>query len=316
MLNVMVSVVVPLYQKAPYVARSIRSILAQTRPPDEIIVVDDGSTDGGGEVVARIGDPRIRLLRQRNAGPGAARNRGLAVAKGSLVAFLDADDTWEPRFLERALARLEAHPEAVATSCSFRTDPGRSLAPLWRRRGLQDGLLRVGPETPAALVVALLAFMSPCTTVCRRDAVLALGGFYERDRCTYGEDAFLFLRVLLSGPVVVALHADVRVDARASQLSVRRADRELEPLYSEADELFAACPPPLRALLREVLAIRAGRAACVMAAWGRHKEARMLAHRFARWPDLRHRWVLLGTLLATRAGTVLATAFRYAHPSR
>src|SRR5947209_3795753 len=102
-----VSVIIPLYNKAPYVRRTLDSVRAQTFADYEVIVVDDGSTDGGAAVVEGFGDPRFRLIAQPNAGPGAARNRGLAEAGGEFVAFLDADDEWLPTFLERSLALLD-----------------------------------------------------------------------------------------------------------------------------------------------------------------------------------------------------------------
>ena len=107
-----ISVVVPLYNKAPYIERAIRSILAQTFQDFVILVVDDGSTDGGAELVKKYEDSRICVIQQKNAGVSAARNRGITEAKGELIAFLDADDEWKAEFLEILLSLRRKYPEA------------------------------------------------------------------------------------------------------------------------------------------------------------------------------------------------------------
>ncbi|AWB25632.1 glycosyltransferase family 2 protein [Methylobacterium currus] len=99
-----VSVVVPLFQKADVIGQTVEAVLRQTFPNFELIVVDDGSTDGGGDIVAAFTDPRIRLIRQANAGSSAARNRGVAAARSGWIAFLDADDIWAGRHLENLMA--------------------------------------------------------------------------------------------------------------------------------------------------------------------------------------------------------------------
>jgi CTP:molybdopterin cytidylyltransferase MocA len=304
-----VSVVVPLYQKAATIRRCLASIAGQSNAGFEAIVVDDGSTDGGGDAVAALADPRFRLVRQPNAGPGAARNLGIRTARGEYVAFLDADDAWDPDYLTRMIARLDARPGAAAATCSFRTARG-SLVPRWRRAGLTDGPLRIGPATRPARVVALVALMSPCTTVVRRSALLRAGGFYERDRCCYGEDSFLAFKLAFAGAVDVVLADLVTVDAGSSQLSLRRPDRPLEPIFAAAGELRASAPAELRPLFDDVLALRAGKAACVMAYWGRRSEARALLAAYTRPRDMRRAWVALGRLCASPAGALAAAAMR------
>jgi hypothetical protein len=303
-----VSVVVPLYQQAGTVRRTLTSIAAQTFGNFEAIVVDDGSTDGGGAAVAELADPRFRLVRQANAGPGAARNRGIDEARGAYLAFLDADDSWDAGYLAHMVARLDANPDAVAATCAYRTGRG-SLVPHWRRAGLTSGPARVVPATPPGDVVTLVAFMSPCTTVVRRDAVRSAGGFYEYG-CRYGEDSFLALKLVCSGAIEVVLADLVTVDDEASALSVRRRTRPLEPLFAGAAELRAHAPVSLRALVDDVLALRAGKAACIMAYWGRRREAAELIARFTRPRHLRYGWVLLGRLSASPAGALAAAAVR------
>jgi hypothetical protein len=303
-----VSVVVPLYQKAATVRRTLASIAAQTLGDFEAIVVDDGSTDGCGDAVAALADSRFRLLRQANAGPGAARNRGIGAARGGYVAFLDADDYWDAGYLARMVARLDDHPGAVAAACSYRT-ARRSLVPRWRRAGLADGSVRVVAGTAPSDVVTLVAFLSPCTTVVRRDALRSAGGFYEHG-CCYGEDSFLALKLVCSGAIEVVLADLVTVDDGASALSVRRRSRPLEPLFTGAAELRAHAPVALRALVDDVLALRAGKAACIMAYWGRNREAAELIADFTRRRHLRHGWVILGRLSASPAGALAAAAVR------
>jgi glycosyltransferase involved in cell wall biosynthesis len=111
-----ISVIIPAYNRAREVGNAIDSALAQTLPPLEVIVVDDGSTDETPEVLARYGD-RIRIVRQENQGVAAARNAGIAVARGELLAFLDSDDVWLPRKSELQAARIDADPELGLVHC-------------------------------------------------------------------------------------------------------------------------------------------------------------------------------------------------------
>jgi glycosyltransferase involved in cell wall biosynthesis len=114
-----VSVVIPLYNKGPYIARALNSVLAQTFQDFEVIVVDDGSTDDGAAVVRGFDDPRIRLIQQENRGVSAARNRGIEAARAELVAFLDADDEWLPRHLMTVLRLRDRYPEAGAYGTAY-----------------------------------------------------------------------------------------------------------------------------------------------------------------------------------------------------
>lgn len=106
----LISCIVPVFNGERYLAEALESILAQTYRPIEIIVVDDGSTDGTRELCARYGD-RIRYLRQNNAGAPTARNLGLSASQGEFIAFLDSDDLWHPEKLARQMELFEVRPE-------------------------------------------------------------------------------------------------------------------------------------------------------------------------------------------------------------
>ena len=122
-----ISVVIPLYNKAAEIGRAVRSVLAQTLPPREVIVVDDGSTDGGADVVERMASSVVRLVRQENRGVSAARNRGIAMASGRYVALLDGDDRWLPQYLEQVWRLIARYPDCGAYGTGFMVDTGGRL---------------------------------------------------------------------------------------------------------------------------------------------------------------------------------------------
>ncbi len=280
--RVRVSVIIPLYNKAPYVRRALNSVAAQTFRDFELIVVDDGSTDEGAKVVESYEDSRVRLLRQPNAGPGAARNRGVEEARGELVAFLDADDEWTPDYLSESVRLLDEYGAGVAsvTSGYVLMPGGASAEAMWRARGLSEGVHSLTPETSAALAVYMLAYMSPCSTVARAEVFRRWGGFYERERCLYAEDAFLWLKFLLNERVAFNLAPLVRFHADASALSNNLPGaRPVEPFLLHPEEIEAACPPHLQPLLARILAARAFKTACVLGYWGDWRAANSLARR-------------------------------------
>jgi glycosyltransferase involved in cell wall biosynthesis len=112
----LVSCIMPVYNGEKYIGEAIDSVLAQRGAPSELIVVDDGSTDGTAQVVHTFGE-RVRCLKQENAGPTVARNAGLALATGDLLAFIDADDVWEPDRLARQYADMMLEPAVDISVC-------------------------------------------------------------------------------------------------------------------------------------------------------------------------------------------------------
>ena len=190
----MLSVVIPLYNKAPHVRRALGSVLRQTFPDFECIVVDDGSTDGGDEQVREMTDARIRLVRQANAGVSQARNRGIELARYPLIAFLDADDEWLPGFLAANVRVHHDHPGIVASFTNYRREPEGKAA----LRGTRPGA-RVLKDYFAFCLSHQGCGMSSSAVMARRDTLLVIGGFPAGR--TLGEDLETWARLAWSGPV-------------------------------------------------------------------------------------------------------------------
>jgi glycosyltransferase involved in cell wall biosynthesis len=136
-----VSVIIPAYNAEACLARCVGSALSQEPRPQEVIVINDGSTDATGEAARAFGD-RVVYLEQGNAGQGAARNAGLEVARGRFVAFLDADDYWLPGFLSTCLEFLSEHPEAVAVNTAY-------IVRRWGREQVGPACVRGSDRPPA-----------------------------------------------------------------------------------------------------------------------------------------------------------------------
>jgi glycosyltransferase involved in cell wall biosynthesis len=285
-----VSVIVPLYNKAAWIDRCLESILGQSFSDFEVIVVDDGSTDGSEKRVELKRDPRLRLVRQANAGPGAARNRGFAESRAPLVAMLDADDAWDKEYLARSVSLLDSYGEDVAclTWAMMEYPAGVSTGLRWRKIGIPEGRYRVTSETPLELLLGIVSNMLPSSTVIRKSVFKRGGGFYSSNRCLFAEDAWLWLKVLL--------HYDVAFDSRAlvdhyldaSELSMNvRGARPIEPFLLDGAEIRRDCPPQLEPLLHRFLAARACKTASVYGYFGRYREARALVREFVSASDWR-----------------------------
>lgn len=206
-----VSVIIPTYNRAAWVGEAIASVLEQTYPALELIVVDDGSDDPTQEVVAAFGE-RLRYLRQRQAGVSAARNRGVAASQGSLVAFLDSDDLWLPGKVAAQVALFQAQPEIQACY----TDE------IWIRHGVRVNPRQIHQKHSGWVFEQALplCIISPSAIMMRRTLWDRLGGFDEQlPAC---EDYDLWLRMTLTTPVwLLPERLMVKRGGHADQLSRR-----------------------------------------------------------------------------------------------
>jgi glycosyltransferase involved in cell wall biosynthesis len=196
-----VSVVIPAWNVEAYIARAIDSALAQTRSPDEILVVDDGSTDATPQIVHRYGD-RVRYIRQPQTGAAEARNRGIAEASGPWIAFLDADDQWLPDKLARQMEGLARNPDIVWSYSNYFIRPADSDSRTLSHTSQQAFDLLAGKDCfdDYLLAFAAGAPTSMTTMIVRRDILQAVGSFQPGRR--WAQDGDLGLRIAYSYPNV------------------------------------------------------------------------------------------------------------------
>ncbi len=194
------SVVVPAYNAAGTLPSTIRSVLGQTRPDFELIVVDDGSTDPVAGLVSSVAgdDPRVRVIRQENRGPAAARNTGIRSAGAGLVSVLDSDDLYMPDYLESVHTALAASPDAgiAFTDCWILNGASKRI---YRQTCLSSYQFTSTELSSEALLPALLElnFITASTVTVRREAVIAVGGYASALRGS--EDYDLWLRIAAAG---------------------------------------------------------------------------------------------------------------------
>lgn len=264
-MSVTVTIVIPLYQKGSTIRRTIESTQQQSFRDFEILVVDDGSTDEGPDVVRTLAraDSRIRLLSRVNRGPGAAKNTGLWHASGPLITFLDADDEWEPVFLEHAVHALEVHPECDVYASAFRISP--SGIDRWdelRAHGVKEGVWRLTEDISDHELTLCLGVIHSCSSLFRTSVVRRFGGFYQENNCRFGEDVYLWLQLMLHCTFLRSFKISACYHTEASELGLnsRRRDLPLEPVFTDPEPIRIDCPSTLCSVLERWLELHALRA--------------------------------------------------------
>lgn len=250
-----VSAVIPLYNKRASIVRAVASVLAQSVQDFELIIVDDGSTDESAELVTGIRDKRIKLIRQSNQGPGKARNVGAAASSAPLLAFLDADDEWEPDYLASGVKALTDNPSCVAYVCGydsgiFRDQRPNKIVELQKLIGPQ----KLSESCEGAMLKKHVDAIHSSSTIIRKEVFTKLGGYFDKDRCCYGEDSFLFLQVLLSGCIYWDPTELVKFHVEDSSLGFAVSRRfSARPISCEFHQLEANCLPQYLPTLRRAI---------------------------------------------------------------
>lgn len=214
----LISVVIPLFNKSNSIERAICSVLAQTHHHFELIIVDDGSTDDSYAKLNAYPDPRIKLFRQPNQGVSAARNKGVELASADYVAFLDADDCYHPHFLSNITNLIKRYDEAVLYCCRFQfvDEAGRTFTPSGNLAANFNGILpcffRAFQDNRSLI--------HPSAMAVNKAAFLAAGGFPLGK--AVGEDLQLMLTLALIGKVAADYQLAATVFRNAEN---RTADR-------------------------------------------------------------------------------------------
>lgn len=194
------SVVIPLYNKAPYVSKTVESVLAQTFGDYELIIVDNGSTDGSADIVTRFEDARIQIHRlEENVGVSNARNKGVSLSTSPFIIFLDADDWWEPTFLEEIAGLIERHPDAgiYGTGYWIVKNGKKRLAPI----GVEDEFIEGEINYCQVYSKTLCMPLTSITVAVPRGVFDETGGF--NPQLKLGEDFDLWIRIALKHDVVL-----------------------------------------------------------------------------------------------------------------
>jgi GT2 family glycosyltransferase len=247
-----VSVVIPLYNKERYVGRAVGSVLSQTLQDFEIVVVDDGSIDDGPRLVEQIGDPRVRIVRQKNRGVSVARNRGVEEAAASLIAFLDADDEYKPDFLAWSLERLREKPDVGAVAFNreiVHADQTRRSAIIATENSM---LIGVGEYCRLGLQASAI---HSSAVVVKKEVLQRIGGFPEDLKV--GEDLDTWLRLIEAGPVFF----DARLGAvfhhdGGDHLSSRIGPQKVPHFLRTLDRIVANTPGLTPSTLRDAAEIK------------------------------------------------------------
>lgn len=221
----LVSVVIPTYNRANTITRAVDSVLSQTWKAIEVIVVDDGSTDETPKVLAKYGD-KIRFLRRANGGPSAARNTGIKAATGEIIAFLDSDDEWLPSKIEKQALLLQRTASAGVVCCVCNSQmvfSSKSLTSFEISRlkpGRSEGIW----TNPAEILIDRFLLFNQAAAI-RREALVEAGHFREDLPFGLNDDYDLALRLSLVGPW--AFIADPLVIWHEHQSNISRTHNRL-----------------------------------------------------------------------------------------
>lgn len=278
----MFDIVMPLFNKEIYVARTVESVLGQTFDDWKLIIVDDGSSDGGPAVVEGFREPRIELIRQKNAGPGAARNTGILAGMVEWIAFLDADDLWLPDHLATLDELRRQFPSASLIGTAYRHWDGKDVPRLRAGQGSARPIryFQEAAQARAPFFTSSAAFSRPAI-----DRVGLL------QPVVVGDEMDLWARLALDGPVAASTKQTVLYRVGTGGITDSSDAVEAEelaeislPTATLAKRLDSISDPQLRADIEEYIDFDVGLALIRAVRSGRIAYARRLLKLFVIGP--------------------------------
>jgi glycosyltransferase involved in cell wall biosynthesis len=319
----LISVVIPTYNRERFITKAVDSVLRQKVSDWELIVVDDGSTDGTRQALAPYAD-RLTYLRQSNSGVSAARNAGVREARGRWVAFLDSDDEWTEEYLSAQVAHIQAFPDSVAhvaNSVTVLPDGSRTghFAEIGLIRRFQpEPILRV--ERPLGVILGHAHWFLQAS-IMRRD-LLVKAGLFNTD-LSIAEDLDVFARVSLEGPFTFCKEELVEIHRRQESienLSARSVRRGINR-YRSFGKVYAnllrheKLNTPERSIVTEALSRNRRALGNVLIMAGNNLEARKsYKESLCLYPSVQSTVKFLATFLPTEVSRALVIKGKHILP--
>ncbi|MFP7483461.1 glycosyltransferase family 2 protein [Priestia filamentosa] len=272
----MFSIVIPIYNKESYISRTLTSVLNQTFSDFEVIIVDDGSTDNSIQVVKRFNDERVKIVSQENKGVSSARNLGVEHAQNSYIAFIDADDIWEPKFLEAINKLILSYPSASAYYTNYKVGKKRveinktNHSIEWDTYLIKDYF---------QFALDYKAILTSCIVI-KKDVFINLGGFcteYKR-----GEDLYLWTQIALKYQVAYTSYTgafyyrDVPNSLSRMKFNIKDSFSDIAEEFYEKNKELAINKHSFREYMIAIISSK-GKYLLIM---HRKKEARTLLQRY------------------------------------
>lgn len=245
----LVSVVIPLFNKELSIIRAVHSVLKQSFTNFELIIVDDGSTDGSVAKIQHLADPRLKLVSQTNQGAAAARNYGVSMATADYVAFLDADDCYQPDFLQKIVDLIALNPNAALFCCRIQfIDENNQL---FKPGGAPKNHLKGELTNFVALFTKDRALIHPSAMAVNKVAFVKVGGFPQAKHV--GEDLQLILSLAIYGPVMHDNYCGATIFRNAEN---RTKDRKLQEISCHISHFLGSSHWQQTASAQNVIAVQ------------------------------------------------------------